>query len=404
MIVERRHAPASALSRYALTADSFATSFLECMDGPHLHPLLVRLRESAEAAALLPYREQRPPLSYVGAFLARLEFEIENEIARHPGCRFVREREVRSIHLMRDHVAVDCANKTSDTLERFSGRTAIVAFGGTHIDAQAARTEIESIGALGHVAGDRLRSSDRLLTEAGILRAIGDLEAVKKAEVVVVGGSHNAFSAAVLLTQRAPEGMFADGSIAIAARRPPRIFYRSRNDAVADEYRSFNEADICPRTGRIHQLGGLRGDGRELWRRITKRPGAPREARVTLLDLGSDAEEARARIARSTLIVAATGYEARMPRMFGSERELVLRAHAAPGSATVDDRGRVLTADGAPIDRVFSLGMGSGFVPSGSMGGEPSFKGHTNGVWLYQHFIGQRIHDEIQNVLATDRT
>jgi hypothetical protein len=34
------------------------------------------------------------------------------------------------------------------------------------------------------------------------------------------------------------------------------------------------------------------------------------------------------------------------------------------------------------------------------MGGEPSFRGHTNGVWLYQHHIGAQVYDEIGAVLA----
>jgi hypothetical protein len=56
---------------------------------------------------------------------------------------------------------------------------------------------------------------------------------------------------------------------------------------------------------------------------------------------------------------------------------------------------RLLDARSAPITGLFGIGMASGFVPGGSMGGEPSFHGHTNGVWLYQNDIGARILDQV---------
>jgi hypothetical protein len=86
-----------------------------------------------------------------------------------------------------------------------------------------------------------------------------------------------------------------------------------------------------------------------------------------------------------------------MPSVHVDGRAVPLLASA--GGPSVDDSCRLMTADGAPLGRVFSLGLASGFVPSGEMGGEPSFRGHTNGVWLYQHHIGRRVHRGIRQVL-----
>ena len=42
--------------------------------------------------------------------------------------------------------------------------------------------------------------------------------------------------------------------------------------AIEDGY-PFTDDDICPSTKRVHRLGGIRNDGREVWRRLSGRPG-----------------------------------------------------------------------------------------------------------------------------------
>jgi hypothetical protein len=115
------------------------------------------------------------------------------------------------------------------------------------------------------------------------------------------------------------------------------------------------------------------------------------------LETGVDVRNVAARLRRATAVVAATGYRPRLPRMVAGGVPVPLLA--STGGPSVDGECRVLTARGKPFDRVLSLGLASGFVPSGEMGGEPSFRGHTNGVWLYQHHIGRRVHRGVRRVL-----
>jgi hypothetical protein len=131
------------------------------------------------------------------------------------------------------------------------------------------------------------------------------------------------------------------------------------------------------------------------------RPGTSPEPRLALLhlDARADAGELAARVRRATVVVAATGYRPRLPPVTADGFPVPLRG--ASGGPSVDDACRIVTARGAPLPRVFSLGLASGFVPSGEMGGEPSFRGHTNGVWLYQHHIGRRVHRGIREVLES---
>ena len=44
---------------------------------------------------------------------------------------------------------------------------------------------------------------------------------------------------------------------------------------------------------------------------------------------------------------------------------------------------------------LFGIGLGAGFVPRGRLGGEASFRGQANGLWLWQHDVGSLIIDAV---------
>ncbi len=61
----------------------------------------------------------------------------------------------------------------------------------------------------------------------------------------------------------------------------------------------------------------------------------------------------------------------------------------------MDNHCRVLDASGNPIPNLFAIGLAAGFVPYGKLGGEPSFRGQANGLWLWQNDVGAMIADAI---------
>ena len=67
----------------------------------------------------------------------------------------------------------------------------------------------------------------------------------------------------------------------------------------------------------------------------------------------------------------------------------------------VDRHCRVRAGDGAPVPNVYGIGLAAGFVPWGKLGGEASFRGQANGLWLWQNDIGQLIVDQL---LGRDRS
>lgn len=66
----------------------------------------------------------------------------------------------------------------------------------------------------------------------------------------------------------------------------------------------------------------------------------------------------------------------------------------------VDRHCRVLDAHGAPIAGLFGIGLAAGFVPWGPLGGEPSFRGQANGLWLWQNDVGMMIVDRLLDTAA----
>jgi hypothetical protein len=61
----------------------------------------------------------------------------------------------------------------------------------------------------------------------------------------------------------------------------------------------------------------------------------------------------------------------------------------------VDDACRVLDSANQPIPKLYGIGLASGYIIKGGLGGEPSFVGQTNGLWLYQNGIGEIILNQI---------
>jgi hypothetical protein len=190
-----------------------------------------------------------------------------------------------------------------------------------------------------------------------------------------------------------PRVPFGHDSIRILHRSRLKIFYLSREAALRDGY-AFDDDDVCPATGRVFRLAGLRGDGGFICRQIHCFGGMEPERRVRTMRLGEmPAYELEAMLDTADLIVSATGYRLRTVPVFTADGEAVPLADVGPA---VDHRSRMLTADGQALENVLGVGLGSDFRPWGPMAGEASFNGQQNSLWLYQNGLGQSIHDSVR--------
>jgi hypothetical protein len=378
------------LGSYALRSDSLAGAFLECLDAAPARALLGPLRERAHVRELAALRATHAPLALVARLLDDIGAELQGELARHGTSRFLARHTAETLTALSNggwRVGFSCAGSRQIELE---ARSVVLALGGAQDLGDAARRPIVDGLRLEERWGAKLALSDELVTRTGREQLRARLRAGgAEARVVILGGSHSAFSVAWVVLEEAHDLALAPGAVTLLPRGRVRVFYPTPEEARREGYTDVTANDVCPVTGRAHRLGGLRGDGRELARRVLGLGGAPSEPRVALHPLETFARD-RAGLARlfdaATLIVPAFGYRARtLPALAADGNALALGL--ADGSRLVDDEARVLDARGAPLAGLFSLGLATGYVPAG----EKSFRGHTNGVWLYQNDTGARI-------------
>ena len=104
----------------------------------------------------------------------------------------------------------------------------------------------------------------------------------------------------------------------------------------------------------------------------------------------------------AALIVPAFGYRSMTVPVFDSDGQR-LSLNADYGGNFVESDARVRLVAGGALPNVFGIGLGTGFKPSPGMGGEPSFRGQANSLWLYQNDIGGVVYRGVQACIQRAR-
>ena len=400
-LVDGRAAIGGTLGRYIINSDSFGGSYLELLESCSARALFAPLACDPATHEIERLRRGFPSLAAVGQYFRQLGAVLTRTITASNGGEFVPHASVRSLSYRADGALTAEIVEASGGTTSVAAKTVILALGGRHDWAPHCTAEILPGVRLADYPEGKIMSSDRLFTADGRQRAAAIIRAAPAPRVAIIGGSHSGFSAAWVMTTLMPEVAFGAGDICILMRREPPVFYENREAAEADDYR-VSSADICPRTLRVHRLGGLRGDGRELWRRLTRRRDTAPEERVVMIPLckaGLSPIALRRYLNDAALIVTAFGYRARtVPTYDARGRQIVLNADR--GGRAVGPDGRVLDAGGRPLDNLFGLGLGTGYRPLASMGGEASFTGQLNSLWLYQNDIGRVVYEGVQRSIS----
>ena len=277
---------------------------------------------------------------------------------------------------------------------RLTSRSVLVATGGHQDGAALWSAEVAGRPLLPRCAG-RLVLSDDVLAHGGVADVGRRLQGLARPRVVVVGGGTSGLAATVRLLEDLPDALSAPGSVTVLHRRPLRVFYPSQAAALADGC-EFGPEDVCPVSGYVFRLAGFRLASRDLLVRLKGVAGAPPEPRVNLHDMRGATPEATWQIIdRADVVVCATGYVPRLVPVVDARGRPLPLAGEVRGARAVDDACRVLDAEGTPVPDVLGLGLAMGFVPSGRFGGEPSFRGQANGLWLWQTGVGAMVVDHV---------
>ena len=386
------------LGRYAITSDSTAGTFLSAVaDMPY--PDLAALVEHPAGRAVAAHAGALGvPLPHVGALL-RASGERLAAIARQNGATVATGTEAVRATQSPDDAWTVRLRRAADGHEWDARTQRLVIATGGHQPLDRLATAQVAGASLVELAGDRLLQSDSVLTLGGFAHVSDLLAGRRSPRIAVVGGSTSALTAIALLLKGSPALPLGAGGVTLLHRRPLRPFYASAAAARADGFTDFTARDICPVSGFVYRLGGFRLEARELALRMLGVDGRAPDPRVRTLRIADDDAEARRTVREADLVIAALGYRPlALPLADRRGRPLALAAHA--DRPMVDDRCRVLDANDLPIPGLYGIGLAAGFVPSGPLGGERSFTGQANGLWLWQNDVGAMIVDQLLNERA----
>jgi hypothetical protein len=395
VVVERGEALGrGALGGYAITSDSTAETFLTAVrDNPH--PGMAALASAPETRAVAEWCGKfGVPLEVAGRFLARIGDRL-HELVEEEGGTVLTGHEALETTRGAQGVWTTRLRRPDGGVIDLASRNVVIATGG-HQPWRRILDEVLCGETVERLCGAKVMRSDTLLAQGGLARAASRLPAGRTPRIVVLGGSTSAISAANALLKDRARFDFAPGGLTVIHRRPLRPFYPSREAALADGFDDFTDDDICPVSKFVYRLGGFRLEARELVLDALAIGGRTPDPRLRLHRLGDPDPTARALIEEADLVVAALGYRPRaLPVHEASGQKLPLFAEGAGAPPMVDGSCRVLGHDRAPIPGLFGIGLAAGFVPHGKFGGEKSFRGQANGLWLWQNDVGAAIVEQL---------
>eukprot|EP00658_Telonema_sp_P-2_P085121 TRINITY_DN9633_c0_g1_i4.p1 TRINITY_DN9633_c0_g1~~TRINITY_DN9633_c0_g1_i4.p1 ORF type:complete len:497 (+),score=117.54 TRINITY_DN9633_c0_g1_i4:260-1750(+) len=255
------------------------------------------------------------------------------------------------------------------------------------------------------------------LTDTGISDMRTQLANLKSRRVLIIGGSHTAFSTAWALLNKVttdlskPEDKgqlwnWKKGEIMLVHRSKIRLYYNSAAEARKDGYADIDD-DSTSRSGKINLFSGLRGDAKQLYKDIA----SGKEKRVQLCKLSPDAVNVsvgkgavwKSVLAGVELIVLATGLRTSMVPVIRPDGTVADFMVDGQGQLRSDEQGRLLQADGKPMLNVFGIGAGHGHpADSGLIQGEThSSLRRADGVRMYVQLYGHILLSNLINLPET---
>jgi hypothetical protein len=383
------------IGRWCINSDSTGFTFADSLAGPP-DGELAPLRSHPLTKEFLDAGDGTVPLRRAGEFLALVGQALNNVIASRPNSRVLTRSKAISTRRTAAGWLTHIKDIATGREQTVHSRNVLLATGASQ-PAERLRAETVAGANLLERWGEKLLQSSDVLTASGFAAIAARLAALgRPPRVAIIGGSTSAAAVAHALLNRMPGVTFGPNGVTIAHRRELRIFYPTVDAALADGYKEFGPDDICPVSGRVFRLAGFRLGSRELIMRARGIGGLPPEPRLRLHRLGVDDAASQTLLDNADLVIAALGYRPHALPVFDEAENLIpLLAQTSPQAPLVDGNCRVLNAVGNPLPGLFAIGLAAGFVPHGKLGGEPSFRGQANGLWLWQSDVGGLIVDAI---------
>lgn len=367
------------ITQYLINSDTASEVFMECLQGDVGDYLNLKQLDN-DILDLKAYAGRPVPLPLLDPFLSKLGSLLENFLSAQPECQLYMNTEATQV------IKLDAGGYRVE-LNNGLGLEC------THVIFAAGGSPVRSLAAGASFAEkvDLDPFRHKSITADALLRG-REFKLPASPKIVILGASHSAFSSADYLLKSKID--FSADSIRIWGARSPKLFFPSADDAFLHGYTNFSAHDICPTTGRVFRLAGLRMDGRQLYMNMLGIGDRVAETRVTLSITENNIERMQKDLSEADLIVHALGYQFNMLPLKG-EDNLIINVSDSNGR-WVNERCQLLDSAGNVIEGLYATGLASGYIPSGNAGGEPSFSAQTNGFWYYQNVVADLI---LQNII-----
>jgi hypothetical protein len=395
-IVEQGNAVgAGTIGNWAINSDSTGFTFADCLAGPP-NGELAAAREHAITKEMIAADQGTVPLHRAGEFLAMVGQAIHDAVGAAPKGRILKHQTAISTRRTREGWTTLLKDGETGRERTLESRNVVLATGASQPRERLEREVVAGVN-LVQRCGERLVQSGDILSHAGFAALSAKLAGLgRPPRVTIIGGSTSAAAVAFALLNRMPEVPWGPAGLTIMHRRELRIYYPTVDLALADGYTEFGPDDICPVSGRVFRLAGFRLDSRELIMSARGLGGRPAEPRLRLHRLGVDNDASLEIMDNSDVVIACLGYRPRALPVFDEAGHAVtLMSETSPQAPLVDGYCRVLDASGNIIPHLFGMGLAAGFVPHGKLGGERSFRGQANGLWLWQSDVGGMVVDAV---------
>jgi hypothetical protein len=408
------------LANTRIPSNSFASVFVECLPGLKRYfgancPQIQELEAAPEVKAITGIGRDALELTIVGAYLKKLGSLIWDRASQVSKCELNLEHEIVAIQLLGGDAGIEVTarSKHGAIITTCRSKKVIISMGGVQdLDVIEtipiyntvtmalcrsklipSHTVVQRPGAVTQMLLDNLSKLSPTVVEKKVQEVTNPNKKQKmtnattntltaKNPVVIVGGSHSAWAAAFnFLNKISRDVELEEGSIVILHRSPIRMYYGSLEEAETAGYKVDPIKDVCPLTGRVNRYGGLRYHVNILAQSVVL---AESEKRIKCVHMGAQADQAAIEqlFNDAVLVVAAIGYAARVPTIVDAHGATVT-LQSTFGQLTTNAKGQCSNQDGVLLPNVLAYGLGAGQFSNPEVGGEASFAGRVDGVWLY---------------------
>jgi cation diffusion facilitator CzcD-associated flavoprotein CzcO len=405
MMVERTDRIGDGLiGRYTINSDSTAETFLTAVNQSRV-PVLRAMEDHPVVQMIADHiGDLGVPLPKSAVFLRLMGEQLAGYVQENGGS-VLTGHEVLHAQQLSSETWRTRLRRLADGQERdVLSQAVVIATGGHQPETLIGEKQVAGVPVAERYASKLLRSDVFLATQG--LQAAREILGGKKApRIVVLGGSTSALAALNKLLRTDSGFDLAPGSLTLLHREPLRPFYPSIEAAHAEGFTDFGADDICPVSGFVYRLAGFRLEARALVMKLLRIGDAEAEPRVATHRItGDDDVEAVRLMDEADLVIAALGYLPHALTLLDRDGAPLRIAAGLPHHPRmVDGACRVVGANGEPVPGLYGIGLAAGFVPHGKLGGERSFRGQANGLWLWQNDVGQLIVDQILSAIRPER-